>query len=159
MTEKRLYRSTSDKYIAGVCGGLAEYFAVDPALFRIAMIILVFFHGIGLLAYLLLWIAVRKRPEGLAVAGSVATPPRQHSYFWSRIVPGSILIGLGLLFLIDLNWYWLDLERLVERAWPIVFIGLGLLLMVTGRERRAKVTAPEPPLTQPVQPSNGESTI
>jgi phage shock protein PspC (stress-responsive transcriptional regulator) len=49
---KRLTRSTSDHYIAGVAGGLGRYFDVDPALFRIAFGVSLFFGGLGLLAYI-----------------------------------------------------------------------------------------------------------
>lgn len=49
--------------IAGVCGGLAEYFDVDPVLVRIIALILVLSAGGGLLAYLILWIVVPENPE------------------------------------------------------------------------------------------------
>ncbi len=44
--------------IAGVCGGLAEYFGIDPTLVRIAAVVLALANGVGLLAYLVLWIVV-----------------------------------------------------------------------------------------------------
>jgi len=49
------YRSSQDKMIAGVCGGLGMYFNIDPILVRIAFVTL-FFTGYGLLAYVLLWL-------------------------------------------------------------------------------------------------------
>ena len=59
---KRLYRSDADKMIAGVCGGIAEYFTLDPTLVRIGYILLsVFTVFSGFLAYLILWIVVPKR--------------------------------------------------------------------------------------------------
>ena len=59
---KRLYRSDADKMIAGVCGGIAEYFTLDPTLVRIGYILLsVFTIFSGVLAYLILWIVVPKR--------------------------------------------------------------------------------------------------
>lgn len=60
--EKRFYLSTTDKKIGGVCGGLAEYFGVDPLLVRLAFFLVVWFAGVGLLAYLLLWILAPKHP-------------------------------------------------------------------------------------------------
>lgn len=51
---KQLTKSLSDKKLTGVCGGIAEYFNIDPIIIRIAFIILVFGYGVGLLAYLLL---------------------------------------------------------------------------------------------------------
>lgn len=58
---EKLYRSTVDKKIAGVCGGLAEYFNVDPLLIRIIFVVLLF-AGVGLIAYLIMWFMVPKRP-------------------------------------------------------------------------------------------------
>ena len=48
---KKLYRSTKDKVLAGVCGGLGEYFDVDPTLVRLACGLLCLYAGTGLLAY------------------------------------------------------------------------------------------------------------
>lgn len=50
---KRLYRSDKDKIICGVCGGIAEYFDLDPTLVRLAWIILFAFGGSGLIAYII----------------------------------------------------------------------------------------------------------
>ncbi|MBO7111793.1 MAG: PspC domain-containing protein [Bacteroidaceae bacterium] len=50
---KKLYRSSTDKKIFGVCGGFAEYFGVDVTIIRIAFIIALFIVGGGLLAYLI----------------------------------------------------------------------------------------------------------
>ena len=51
---KQLTKSLSDKKLTGVCGGIADYFNIDPIIIRIAFIILVFGYGVGLLAYILL---------------------------------------------------------------------------------------------------------
>ncbi len=53
---KRLLRSRGDRMIAGVAGGLGRYFQVDPVIIRIAFAISVFFGGLGVLAYLALWV-------------------------------------------------------------------------------------------------------
>lgn len=59
--EKKYYRSATDKKIGGVCGGLAEYFGIDPLLVRL---LFVFLAGSGLLLYLLLWVlAPQKHTE------------------------------------------------------------------------------------------------
>lgn len=61
---KRLYRSRTDRKIAGVCGGLGEYFKVDPVIFRILGVILLLPGGFpGLLPYIILWIVVPEEPE------------------------------------------------------------------------------------------------
>ena|SRR5918999_356582 len=61
MSRGRLYRSTIDRQIAGVCGGLARYFDVDVTLVRVAFIVAAF-TSIGLVAYIVLWIAVPEAP-------------------------------------------------------------------------------------------------
>ena len=55
---KRLYRSSQDKQLGGVCGGLAEYLNLDPSLVRIATIFLIFVAGTGFLAYLVAWFVI-----------------------------------------------------------------------------------------------------
>ena len=59
-TEKRLYRDVDDMVIAGVCSGIAAYYGVDVVFVRIAFIILAFVNGIGILLYLILWLAMAK---------------------------------------------------------------------------------------------------
>ena len=59
---RRLYRSDADKMMGGVCGGIAEYFTLDPTLVRIGYILLsVLTVFSGVLAYLILWIVIPKR--------------------------------------------------------------------------------------------------
>ena len=60
---KRLYRSKKDRIIAGVCGGIGEYFRVDPTLIRLIWATLILAKGIGVLAYLIFWLAVPEDPE------------------------------------------------------------------------------------------------
>jgi phage shock protein C len=49
----KLYKSNSNKMIAGVCGGIAEYFNVDPTLVRLGWVLFALFAGSGLLAYII----------------------------------------------------------------------------------------------------------
>ena len=62
---KRLYRSRTDRVLAGVLGGVAEYFGVEPSVVRIVYVVVTFFTGCipGILLYLLMVIVVRKAPE------------------------------------------------------------------------------------------------
>jgi phage shock protein C len=57
---KRLYRSTSNKMLGGVCGGIGEYLNVDPTIIRILWI-LFGLTGFGILAYILAWIVMPKK--------------------------------------------------------------------------------------------------
>ena len=60
---KKLYRSETDRKIAGVCGGLGEYFDIDPVLFRIIFAVFFFCGGLGLLAYIIMWFAVHNKSQ------------------------------------------------------------------------------------------------
>jgi phage shock protein C len=53
MEKKRLYKSKTDKKLAGVCGGVARYFGIDSTIVRLIWVCLVLFAGCGLLAYLI----------------------------------------------------------------------------------------------------------
>ncbi len=57
-THKKLTRSTKNKVIAGVCGGLARYFNIDPIIVRVLFVALSLAEGSGILLYILLWIFV-----------------------------------------------------------------------------------------------------
>jgi phage shock protein C len=59
---KKLYRSLKDRKIAGVCGGIGEYFDTDPTLIRLLAVAFVLAGGSGILAYILAWIIVPEAP-------------------------------------------------------------------------------------------------
>ena len=62
---RRLLRSTTDRRIAGVCGGLAEYFALDPTLVRLAVVVLSIYPGAiicGVIAYVIAWVIIPSAP-------------------------------------------------------------------------------------------------
>ncbi len=62
--EKRLHRSRTEKMLGGVCGGLAEYFDVDPTIVRVAWVALTILPipGSAILAYLILWVVMPQEP-------------------------------------------------------------------------------------------------
>jgi len=62
MENKRLFKSDVDRKICGVCGGIAEYFNVDPTLVRVGWVLASFFLGSGLLAYIIAAIIMPTRP-------------------------------------------------------------------------------------------------
>ena len=59
--EKKFYLSTTDKKIAGVCGGLAEYFSIDALIVRCVFLAFAICGSLGIWAYLLLWIFSPKK--------------------------------------------------------------------------------------------------
>lgn len=58
---KRLYRSRENRMIAGICGGLGEYFEIDPTIVRLLWILAIFVAGGGILAYLIAWIVIPQK--------------------------------------------------------------------------------------------------
>lgn len=62
MEGKKLYKSSTDKKIAGVCGGIAEYFNIDPTLVRLGWVVFCALGGSGLLAYIIMAIIMPRRP-------------------------------------------------------------------------------------------------
>lgn len=64
MEEKRkLYRIEEGKMVAGVCGGLAEYFGIDATIVRLLWVFLTLFVGSGILAYIIAMIIMPRKPE------------------------------------------------------------------------------------------------
>jgi phage shock protein C len=136
-TKKRLYRSTTDRAVAGVAGGLGEFFGVDPGVVRVVWLIASLLTlGIALLIYALLaWLLPKEPPEYAAIK---ITPrgdlwPRLKSnpiVLWGALllVVGALLLAgnLGLLpWRIDALW-----RSLTSVLAPALLIGLGLYLVL-----------------------------
>ena len=68
---KKLHRSKDDRWLAGVCGGIAEYFNVDSTLIRVLFILFGFAVGGGLLIYIILWIIMPEAADDVLDAGSI----------------------------------------------------------------------------------------
>ncbi len=60
---KKLRRSRADRVIGGVCGGIAQYFGIDVSVVRLLTFILIFFGGISLWVYIIMWIVIPSEPE------------------------------------------------------------------------------------------------
>ena len=69
-SRRRLYRSRRDRKIAGVCGGMAEYWGIDPVIPRLIWVAFALAAGSGVLAYLICWLVIPKEPVGQAATGS-----------------------------------------------------------------------------------------
>jgi phage shock protein C len=123
--QRRIYRSRTNSMAAGICGGLGEYLNVDPTIIRVVAVLLIFAKGIGLLAYLVGWIIIPRRPEMEAEA----VPPQRSER--SQLLPGLALIIVGLVFLLSNLIPWFDLSNL----WPIILIVLGVALLLKAQRR------------------------
>jgi phage shock protein PspC (stress-responsive transcriptional regulator) len=127
--ERRLYRSRVDSKIAGVCGGLGEYFQIDPVIIRIIAFLLIFAKGVGLLAYIVAWIVIPRYPIG---ADLPPPKPVKRESNWGSLLPGIILVTLGVVFLFDDFFWWFDFEDLFI---PIILIAIGVALLLRGKRR------------------------
>ena len=65
--EKKLYRSREDKKLAGVCGGLAKFFGIDPSIVRLIWALAILCAGTGLLAYIVCAFVIPEEPEDYQV--------------------------------------------------------------------------------------------
>jgi phage shock protein C len=153
---RRLYRCRHDRRLAGVAGGLAEYFDADPTLVRILWVLSIFLGGTGILLYLAMAIIVPLEPEtgyapggapigsetglgeaetGGTVAGSWTTPAAGSGHLHrprgtgnGMTIAGIVLILFGSLALADTVLPdWLDHGRFL---WPAFIVGIGILLVV-----------------------------
>ncbi len=61
---RHLYRSRDERIIAGVCGGLADYFGLDVSKLRIALLVLILIGGLSIWVYIILWLVVPQNPKG-----------------------------------------------------------------------------------------------
>ena len=59
---KRLYKSNQEKMLDGVCGGIAEYFDLDPTVIRLAWVVFCAMGGCGILAYIIAAIVIPRNP-------------------------------------------------------------------------------------------------
>lgn len=62
MEQKRLHKSRNSRMVSGVCGGIAEYFNIDPTLVRLGFVLFAFGWGSGLLAYIIAAIIIPEQP-------------------------------------------------------------------------------------------------
>ncbi len=139
----RLFRSRRVKVLGGVAGGLAQYFNIDPIIVRILFVVFTLMHGMGLLLYIILWIVVPEEPfelaypikdEGTKTDGQSTEdssmnfdgiPAEVKKSGSGRIIAGTILIALGVIFFADRFIPTFDFRDIV----PIAFVLLGGLLI------------------------------
>ncbi len=61
--QKKLYKSSTDRKLAGVCAGLAEYLNIDATIIRLLWVCAVLFAGVGILAYIIAALVIPNKPE------------------------------------------------------------------------------------------------
>lgn len=141
---KRLYRSRTNRVIAGVCGGFAEYFDIDPTLVRIVMILLTIFGGWGILLYVAALIIVPLNPS-TTVAGGTAQPVTDPSAI--QII-GITMVVIGF-FVLFINLDFFSFRQITRFIWsylfPAALIGAGIYILMRRKESEPDQPPPPPP--------------
>lgn len=151
---KKLCKSSTDKMLGGVCGGIAEYFQVDSTLVRLAFIFLLFLGGSGFLLYLVGLVVMPRSP----VAGS---PVPQEKKVGAGKIWGILLIAVGgVIFLSNIGFpFWHDWWHIPWGiALPLVLIAAGVAVLVS---RKGAGSTPAPAVEgQPAERSgNGSARL
>jgi phage shock protein C len=140
---KRLSRSSSNKVIAGICGGLGDHFDVDPTLIRLIAVVgaLASIGGI-VLFYVIAWIVIPQAEPGEVITEQdLPTDPFvvKTRSGWRLYLPGLILVVLGIMFLLPEyipGFHWHDI-------WPLILVLLGLMLILrNGRKSKSSTVPP-----------------
>ncbi len=135
MSQKQLYRSLKDRRIAGIAGGLAEYFQVDSTMVRLLWLLSIFIGGGGVLAYLIAWIVIPEKPltteseiTDIDTENSEIKAENNNNFEYQKRynLLGILLIVVGLFFLMKQFLPW-DLSRYI---WPFILIALGIVLLI-----------------------------
>jgi len=148
MTQKKLTRSTTDRKIAGICGGLGEYLNVDPLVFRIIFLFLLICGGSGFILYVLMWILIPEKKnqecaemqneeyvtcEAVEEDTDYSSDHKKHikkhhgGIFWGLFFVAIGVLWLGKSFeLFDFNWH------SVLKLWPLFIVWVGVLLLPIG---------------------------
>src|SRR5437868_4201343 len=92
---RRLKRSSTDRVLGGVCGGLGAYLGVDPVIVRVVAVVLVFFGGAGVLLYLAAWLLVASDDPG-----AQSRPGR------AATIAGVVILVIGLGTLLPFRGHW-----------------------------------------------------
>lgn len=157
---KRLYRSSTDVVLGGVCDGLGDYVGIDPVLMRLLFVFLAVVNGFGVMLYLILWIilpekeriggspedVIRENIESLkdkaerlgneirsSVAGAHASLPvdgTDQAKIYSRRTSAAAAILAGIGILILLRNLELFWWFDLRMMWPLLIAGLGVYLLV-----------------------------
>ena len=149
---RTLCRSSTDKVVAGVAGGIGAYFGIDAVIVRIAFIVLTFLGGAGPFLYLIGWLAL-PREESRSVVANALGGDSPHRF---RSLLAVVLIGLGLLITANLSG---ELFKAFINVWTIapylalILIAAGVALVLwpgpAGRHKPAPARPPTPAASPP----------
>ena len=130
----KLYRSRSDVWVAGVCGGLGNYLGIDSTIVRLFFVLMVFLGGSGILIYILMALLMPRVPEGEELTYA-AVPLSENPQ--AALIIGIVLIAFGgFLFLGNLDIHWLQWMRM-SNLWPLLLVIAGGLMLWQSTHKEA----------------------
>lgn len=125
-TVKRLERTRSDRFLAGVCGGLGRYFDLTPAVFRLGFVVLTLLGGAGILVYIAAVLVIPKEGETQSIAEEILANRRDHP---------ARLVALGLVAVAVLSLLVrADTWPTAGTAWVLVILA-GIIFLWTRKGR------------------------
>ena len=131
---KKLYRSRENRVLGGVCGGIGEYFEIDPVIVRLIFLILFFVGGVGFLGYLIAWIIIPERPLDYEEVEFEIDEEAVKKQKEKRMkILGYILFGLGIFFILEL-WFNIDFDLGAE-FWSLGLIIIGLVIIFKNKNK------------------------
>jgi len=131
---KRLERSRSDRMLAGVCGGLARYFGIHPAFYRVGFVVLALIGGAGILIYLAAALVIPGEGEEDSIASAALRERRNHP--WPVIGLGIAAVAAAVL--LSRVSFWPS----GDAAWVLLLIGGGAVFLLTRRHGADDPVAP-----------------
>jgi phage shock protein PspC (stress-responsive transcriptional regulator) len=147
---KRLERSRSDRMLAGVSGGLARYFDMHPAFFRVGFVVLTLIGGAGIIIYLAAALVIPDEGREDSIAAEILN--QRHDRVWPLVGLG--LVAVAAFVLLSRATFWPH----GDAAWILLLLAGGVILWLTRREPRAMPpTPPASPTTAPEPESAPEA--
>ena len=129
---KRIYRSRQDRVLGGVCGGIGDYFDLDPALIRVVWVFFTLFGGSGIVAYIIALLVIPDQSQFMAVE------PQENKNSNPKTVWAVLLIIVGIIMLFQHG----DIMGIIwHKFWgsglnilfSLTLIGLGIYMLYTRR--------------------------
>lgn len=131
--DKKLYKSANDKVLAGVCGGIGEYFAIDSVIIRLLWVVFTLMAGAGLIAYIIAAIIMPANPSYSQVEDSYSRTEeygsggeKRDNSRSSSLVLGIVLVIFGAFVLMKDLIPWIPKDIFLAA----VLIGLGVFFIV-----------------------------
>ncbi len=129
---RTLYRSRKNRIIAGVCGGIGEYLDIDPAIIRIAWLLLTFLGGMSIIVYILAWVVIPDEKSKKNVIEEWSSKEDKEKSNEVALMIGLFLVFIGVTSLMN-NFGWWQLSW--SYTWPAVIIIIGVILLIRGKRK------------------------